>query len=144
MSCHRAALTLIRVCTMIPTWAEKQKELDTEGWVKERLKGKSDGKEKTPIWNRFMASSATKAETGRVSFVTSPWNRQESQAYNSCKLAAFASCPKPSAWSSQTFCELITPPCFISWPFTQFPSGHTLYCSTFPTLMFRETICPAI
>lgn len=50
-----------------------------------------------------------------------------------CKLVALTSCPRPSARSSQTFCELITPPCFISWPSLrsgssiQFPSGHVLY-----------------
>lgn len=59
-----------------------------------------------------------------------------------CKLVALTSCHRPSTRSSQTFYELITPPCFISWPSLrsgssiQFPSGHVLSCSPFPTWMW--------
>lgn len=62
-----------------------------------------------------------------------PGTRVSSIHTQACKLVALTSRPRPSARSSQTFCELIAPPCFISWPSLrsgssiQFPSGHVLH-----------------
>lgn len=68
---------------------------------KGRVQGHEKGNwmgEKKQFEINLQPGSSTNSGIGRIWFVISPWNRQEFQAYNSCQLVSFASCPKPSAW----------------------------------------------